>query len=641
MSFIGAATTIGLSGAAATIGAGVMMGATVTGGMNLLRGKPLFEGIGQGALLGGITGGLFGGAGPAAQGSGAAMADSALSAANPLIPSGMTAANTATAAADATKLGIANTGLQTTLDTQIANTTGQSILDETGRITNFKISPETGQSYYSPPINPAEIYAPGVANPVATNIVSPPPVNPVDLVGNPDVSGVTEPFNANAGMTPSGPSMPPSVAAAPQTDAVKVARAATPEVQSAAKKAGMSAKEWINANPWSSLGLGALGVYGLSSMNQPNTLTATTGTKPVSFYNVGYSSERNPLAGQPGQAPLIQKYVDGSFSPTYSRATARVAGGGMITANMPQSNLQPVMPPNQMIGGSAPNNNQFYPGANIAHGGASYAPPSATEVVGGYDQSINQYTGEPVRMAGGGITYNQDDQTYSGTPQAYVPQGSNRSFEENFARMIIPLFGGSFSEAISNQQRLAAPQYNYNQDDQQYTRRMAEGGLSSFKMHENSDKYATIKDQLMKLTPTQLQLTAEDSDDPIVMGMANDILDFKKGTGTGGFGTTKKSYAAGGIASLGEYAVGGTLLRGGGDGMSDSIPAVIKGAKPQRAALAQGEFVVPADVVSHLGNGSTEAGAQHLYKMMDRVRKARTGNPKQGRQINSARFMPA
>ena len=235
MSFIGAATTIGLSGAAATIGAGVMMGATVTGGMNLLRGKPLFEGIGQGALLGGITGGLFGGAGPAAQGSGAAMADSALSAANPLIPSGMTAANTATAAADATKLGIANTGLQTTLDTQIANTTGQSILDETGRITNFKISPETGQSYYSPPINPAEIYAPGVANPVATNIVSPPPVNPVDLVGNPDVSGVTEPFNANAGMTPSGPSMPPSVAAAPQTDAVKVARAATPEVQSAAK----------------------------------------------------------------------------------------------------------------------------------------------------------------------------------------------------------------------------------------------------------------------------------------------------------------------------------------------------------------------------------------------------------------------
>jgi hypothetical protein len=68
---------------------------------------------------------------------------------------------------------------------------------------------------------------------------------------------------------------------------------------------------------------------------------------------------------------------------------------------------------------------------------------------------------------------------------------------------------------------------------------------------------------------------------------------------------------------------------------------VIKGDKPQRAALAQGEFVVPADVVSHLGNGSTDAGAKRLYAMMDKVRHARTGNKKQGRQINPDRFMPA
>ena len=90
-----------------------------------------------------------------------------------------------------------------------------------------------------------------------------------------------------------------------------------------------------------------------------------------------------------------------------------------------------------------------------------------------------------------------------------------------------------------------------------------------------------------------------------------------------------------------DYAAGGKLLRGPGDGMSDSIPAVIDGPKPQRAALADGEFVIPADVVSHLGNGSTEAGSKHLYSMMDKVRRARTGNPKQGKQINPARFMPA
>jgi hypothetical protein len=75
--------------------------------------------------------------------------------------------------------------------------------------------------------------------------------------------------------------------------------------------------------------------------------------------------------------------------------------------------------------------------------------------------------------------------------------------------------------------------------------------------------------------------------------------------------------------------------------MSDSIPAVINGPRPQRAALADGEFVIPADVVSHLGNGSTKAGAKRLYQMMDKVRMARVGTKKQGKQINPSKFMPA
>jgi hypothetical protein len=88
-------------------------------------------------------------------------------------------------------------------------------------------------------------------------------------------------------------------------------------------------------------------------------------------------------------------------------------------------------------------------------------------------------------------------------------------------------------------------------------------------------------------------------------------------------------------------AVGGVarFLSGGGDGMSDSIKANIEGT--QEARLADGEFVIPADVVSHLGNGSSKAGAKQLYSMMDRVRKARTGNQKQGRQINPTKLMPA
>lgn len=93
-----------------------------------------------------------------------------------------------------------------------------------------------------------------------------------------------------------------------------------------------------------------------------------------------------------------------------------------------------------------------------------------------------------------------------------------------------------------------------------------------------------------------------------------------------------------GIGHLGGYSDGGRLLKGPGDGMSDNIPASISGKQPAR--LADGEFVVPADVVSHLGNGSTDAGAKQLYAMMDKVRKARTGNKKQGKQINPNKFLP-
>jgi hypothetical protein len=103
--------------------------------------------------------------------------------------------------------------------------------------------------------------------------------------------------------------------------------------------------------------------------------------------------------------------------------------------------------------------------------------------------------------------------------------------------------------------------------------------------------------------------------------------------------TGMERMAGGGIASLGGYSDGGRLLKGPGDGMSDNIPATI--GRKQPARLADGEFVVPADVVSGLGNGSTDAGAKQLYKMLDKVRSARTGNKKQGKQINPNKYMPA
>lgn len=103
-----------------------------------------------------------------------------------------------------------------------------------------------------------------------------------------------------------------------------------------------------------------------------------------------------------------------------------------------------------------------------------------------------------------------------------------------------------------------------------------------------------------------------------------------------------KNMAHGGISHLGGYSDGGRLLKGPGDGVSDDIPAVIGNKEPAR--LAEGEFVVPARIVSELGNGSTDAGAKRLYAMMDRIqseRKKTTGKGKFSDNPKAYKHLPA
>jgi len=121
----------------------------------------------------------------------------------------------------------------------------------------------------------------------------------------------------------------------------------------------------------------------------------------------------------------------------------------------------------------------------------------------------------------------------------------------------------------------------------------------------------------------------------------------------GGFlnnGKFDQRYAyGGGIAALaeggynlGSYSDGGRLLRGPGDGVSDSIPAVIGQKQPAR--LADGEFVIPARIVSEIGNGSTQAGARKLYAMMDKVQRARratVGKGKVAKNTRADKYLPA
>jgi len=109
---------------------------------------------------------------------------------------------------------------------------------------------------------------------------------------------------------------------------------------------------------------------------------------------------------------------------------------------------------------------------------------------------------------------------------------------------------------------------------------------------------------------------------------------------------TMSNMAHGGmsVGHLGGYSDGGRLLRGPGDGVSDSIPATIGSNNPEPARLADGEFVVPARIVSELGNGSTEAGARQLYKMMDRIQSARqktVGKDRVATNTNASKYLPA
>lgn len=120
------------------------------------------------------------------------------------------------------------------------------------------------------------------------------------------------------------------------------------------------------------------------------------------------------------------------------------------------------------------------------------------------------------------------------------------------------------------------------------------------------------------------------------VGYKGEIPKFKAVRGKPGEGTKFIQAAGGGLMDLAQGGRPARYLRGGTDGMADKIKTNIDGKQPAR--LSHGEFVIPADVVSHLGNGNSDAGADVLYDMMAKVRKARTGTTKQGKQINPQKY---
>jgi hypothetical protein len=288
-----------------------------------------------------------------------------------------------------------------------------------------------------------------------------------------------------------------------------------------------------------------------------------------------------------------------------------------------------------------------------------------------YDKGLGAFVSEnktPLMMAGAGLLGSSMLATPKGVNAPPVSKGSIRPYtysegtrNPNFGKPGEPYYVGQgytaqpiYAAAAGGLMDSSMVNPMQNPDNSYPTARIDQGGLMSFaaggpatgSMYQSASTMFPddpAKRPLKDASNNMLAALKKGAASAKVMAAAIEEESIRsKETGANPAYYDVATAAGGGLMGLSnEYAAGGQLLQGPGDGMSDSIPAVIKGDKPQRAALAQGEFVVPADVVSHLGNGSTDAGAKRLYSMMDKVRHARTGNKKQGRQINPDNFMPA
>ena len=154
-------------------------------------------------------------------------------------------------------------------------------------------------------------------------------------------------------------------------------------------------------------------------------------------------------------------------------------------------------------------------------------------------------------------------------------------------------------------------------------------------MQAEAARLKAIEDAKPKTPP--MQFVMGQGMMPVGAIEAGPLANYSRNLSGTGYTFNGKQYGMPGYAE-GGY-LGGGDINVQGDGMSDDIPANIDNEQP--AALSEGEFVIPADVVSHIGNGSSEAGAKEFYGMMDRVRMARTGRKKQSPEIDPERFMPA
>jgi hypothetical protein len=325
---------------------------------------------------------------------------------------------------------------------------------------------------------------------------------------------------------------------------------------------------------------------------------ASNPTTPTGTFPSPYATAQYDAAGMPIMDTRERNYFDQKYSALtpYSAKTGTVnpnkpvaaAVGGLMAAGGPVERMsQNVM---GGLGNMYPQSQQ--PMTSFAT--PNQMPVSAEIVRSDYDSMTRPYSGVTMANGGlskagglrntknfsvGGVSYDAKNQTYSGTGIAQAPAAPAVS---------LPPLAADLVASLTPQYQAANPyKYAYDAKTQKYSAATPDmGQLQAFKSEQ--DRVAA-----------EAAAAAAQSQGYQGYAMGGDVM---------GYG-------------LGGYSDGGRLLRGPGDGVSDDIPATIAGKQPAR--LADGEFVIPARIVSEIGNGSTDAGAKRLYAMMDRIQDGR------------------
>jgi hypothetical protein len=372
------------------------------------------------------------------------------------------------------------------------------------------------------------------------------------------------------------------------------------------------------------------------------TLQKDTSVAPVVDKDMGQRFSYSPGAAQPLPAPDV---------PTYEDMLTKQGNFGKQQNYYPNQGYTPISndaakdlyhfagggPVEQMSNNNAIGANTGFPQAylhNNAYATPYQTPVSQNVLTGPGDVGVDPYTGEQ-KMAGGGISG-------SGNLDLSIPldfggAGGGGGFGGAGVNGYSAVGSGGGSQTGftgQNNTAIGAKGDNFSDAarDPSYQQIQQLNGRTPFDNTIEGDTFQPQGTRAFGGNPQQM------------IGLLSSLMQGKQ---TGNASAQQPmQMATGGISdagyNLGGYSDGGRLLRGPGDGVSDSIPAVI--GKKQPARLADGEFVVPARIVSEIGNGSTEAGARKLYGMMDRVQAARRQTVGKGRVAKNSRadrYLPA